>query len=239
MSASHSTAPDSSGKPAKPYPGFPLFPHASRRWAKKIKGKMYYFGRWEDPDGALREFEAFSATGDWDRPGRQANPARPAKPSPDFPLFPHATGQWAKKIRGRMHYFGPWADADGALQKYLAEKDDLHAGRTPREDTEGLTVKELCNEFLRAKQAAVAALKETLAVRPVPKDSGHRGLVFITKYGLPWHRDTGSLGDRLATKEVRMVTVETYPKWQVDHRADDAAFRFVPPTEAKKVKSFR
>ncbi len=44
---------------------------------------------------------------------------------------------------------------------------------------------------------------------------------------------------RLATEEVRMVTVETYRKWQVDHRPDDAAFRFVPPADAKKVKSFR
>jgi hypothetical protein len=47
------------GRPPKPYPGFPLTPHATRRWCKKIKGKVYYFGRWDDPEGALPEYQAF------------------------------------------------------------------------------------------------------------------------------------------------------------------------------------
>jgi integrase len=59
---------------------------------------------------------------------------------------------WAKKIRGKLHYFGPWSDPDAALKKYLEQKDDLHAGRTPRPDTEGLTVKQLANHFLNHKQ---------------------------------------------------------------------------------------
>jgi integrase len=60
---------------------------------------------------------------------------------------------WAKKIRGKMHYFGAWEDPDGALAKYLAEKDDLHAGRTPRHETgpEALTLKDVANAFLNAK----------------------------------------------------------------------------------------
>jgi integrase len=84
-----------------------------------------------------------------------ATPGKPAKPRPDFPLFPHATGRWAKKIRGKLHYFGPWADPDAALAKYLAEKDDLLAGRKPRPELEGVTVKDLANAFLNAKQALV------------------------------------------------------------------------------------
>jgi len=73
-----------------------------------------------------------------------------AKPHPDFPLFRHQNGQWCKKIRGKLHYFG--TDADAALAKWLDEKDDLLAGRKPKSNRVGLTVRELCNRFLSAKK---------------------------------------------------------------------------------------
>jgi integrase len=80
---------------------------------------------------------------------------KPRKPRPDFPLFPHATGRWAKKIRGKMHYFGPWADPDGALARYLDQRDDLHAGR-PAHTTRGeLTIRDLVNRFLSSKRDRV------------------------------------------------------------------------------------
>jgi integrase len=82
---------------------------------------------------------------------------KPAKPSLDFPLFPHAAGVWAKKIRGKLHYFGPWSDPDGALRKYNEQKDDLHAGRSPRPDTEGVTVKNVVSAFLTHKMAKMEA----------------------------------------------------------------------------------
>ena len=76
---------------------------------------------------------------------------KPAKPHPDFPLFPHATGRWAKKVKGKLHYFGPWNDPQGALERWLEVKDDLLAGRTRRDTSSGLTVRELCNRFLTSK----------------------------------------------------------------------------------------
>jgi hypothetical protein len=88
---------------------------------------------------------------------RSAKPNKPNKPYPEFPLYAHAAGVWAKKIRGKVHYFGPWNDPDGALKNYLAQKEDLHAGKKPREDTEGLTVKGLANHFLNHKKALLDA----------------------------------------------------------------------------------
>jgi hypothetical protein len=78
--------------------------------------------------------------------------ARPEKPSPDFPLFAHASGQWAKKIHGKMHYLGLWADPQTALEKYLAEKDALLAGKKPRPDPEAATVKDVVNALLWHKE---------------------------------------------------------------------------------------
>ena len=83
-------------------------------------------------------------------------PAKPAKPSPDFPLFPHASGRWAKKVRGKLHYFGKWThDPTGEAAKALWEeqKNDLLAGRTPgRPTVDGLKLKDLCNHFMTAKE---------------------------------------------------------------------------------------
>jgi integrase len=90
---------------------------------------------------------------------------RPKKPYPEFPLSPHASGAWQKKIRGKIHYFGRWGHVVNgkleqlpgddwwkpALELYKAQADDLHAGRTPRAKSDGLTVADLCNRFLTAK----------------------------------------------------------------------------------------
>lgn len=78
---------------------------------------------------------------------------RGARPTPKagFPLFAHANGQWARKIKGHLYYFGPWADQDAALTRYLNEKDDRAAGRKPRKESDGLTVEDLCNRFLTSK----------------------------------------------------------------------------------------
>jgi len=88
---------------------------------------------------------------------RKAQIGKPKKPYPGFPLFPHATRRWAKKIKGKFHYFGPWDDPLGALQRFQQQRDDLYAGRVPRAQREGLTIRELLNRFLTVKKDLVEA----------------------------------------------------------------------------------
>lgn len=81
--------------------------------------------------------------------------AKPAKPHPDFPLFPHGNGQWAKKVRGKLYFFGVWRDADAALTLWNKQKDYLLEGRRPPANLDGATLKDLANRFLTAKQRLV------------------------------------------------------------------------------------
>ena len=57
---------------------------------------------------------------------------KPAKPYADFPLTANGNGQWSKKIRGTVYYFGKWDNPDAALAKYNEEREALEAGHDPR-----------------------------------------------------------------------------------------------------------
>lgn len=84
----------------------------------------------------------------------------PRKPRPDFPLFVHQTGRWAKKVRGKLLYFGKTSDdpnGERAVAKWLDERDELLAGRTPRKNDGGLTVADLVNSFLTDRKRRMDA----------------------------------------------------------------------------------
>lgn len=76
---------------------------------------------------------------------------KPEKPYADFPLFAHAAGQWAKKIRGKMCYFGVWADPSAAVAKYDLQRDALQAGRVPRKAATDVDVNWIVERFLNDK----------------------------------------------------------------------------------------
>lgn len=45
-------------RPQKPYPEFPLFAHNNGQWCRKIRGKLFSFGKWDDPTAALKKHNA-------------------------------------------------------------------------------------------------------------------------------------------------------------------------------------
>ncbi len=76
-------------------------------------------------------------------------------------MFAHASGQWAKKIRKKLVYFGSWLqDPKGvaALETFNREWPYLKEGKTPPPiNAEGCTLRQLCNDFLETKEEALNA----------------------------------------------------------------------------------
>ena len=79
---------------------------------------------------------------------------KPNKPYDGFPLSAHPCGQWCKKVRGKLRYFGPWDDPDGSLELWLSQKDVLLTGRDPIR-TGWLTIRDMCAAFESSKQILV------------------------------------------------------------------------------------
>jgi integrase len=77
--------------------------------------------------------------------------------SDKFPLTLHPTGQYCKKIKGRIHYFG--TDKKRALQRYLDEAAYLHGRQRATMAGSGgnMSVKELCDLYLRYQHSKVVA----------------------------------------------------------------------------------
>lgn len=81
---------------------------------------------------------------------RRKGSKKPAKPYLEFPLHAHSAGQWAKEIRGSLHYFGPWDQPELALRRYLRDRDYLYSGVEP--PVESATVGNLLDSWLGRQQ---------------------------------------------------------------------------------------
>ncbi|MEL6108118.1 MAG: site-specific integrase [Planctomycetota bacterium] len=82
----------------------------------------------------------------------KAGTKKPSKPHKDFPLYAHASGQWAKTVRGKKYFFGAWDDPDEALRRYRAEIDGILAGINRETQSATPTVGTLVNSFLNSKE---------------------------------------------------------------------------------------
>jgi len=78
--------------------------------------------------------------------------------SDKFPLTLHTTGQYCKKVKGKMYYFG--SDRKEALQRYLDQATNLHGHEEniqskPTEDH--MTLKQLCDMYLKYQYSKLQA----------------------------------------------------------------------------------
>ncbi|MEJ2701077.1 MAG: tyrosine-type recombinase/integrase [Sedimentisphaerales bacterium] len=86
----------------------------------------------------------------------KTNPKSKAR-SNKFPLTLHPTGQYCKKIKGKLYYFG--SNKQQALQRYLEQASFLHIGATSESSTiyDGLSLKALCNLYLEHQHSRAEA----------------------------------------------------------------------------------
>ena len=84
------------------------------------------------------------------KPGKR----KPVKPYTGYPMFAHGSGQWAKKIRGKLFYFGVWANPEAALERLNREYPYLKDGREPPpiDVSNGCSLRQLCNAFLELQE---------------------------------------------------------------------------------------
>lgn len=91
---------------------------------------------------------------------------KPDRPTNDFPLFPHNAEQWAKKVKGRMRYYGLWDDPVAALTEYKRCLPFHSQGMEApdREQQAGVSLGRMCNEYL----SELTELCEAEGIRKCP-----------------------------------------------------------------------
>ena len=131
---------------------------------------------------------------------------KPVKPYKSFPLTAHNNGQWCKKIRGQIYFFGVWAGPQAALDNYLRVAADLHAGRKPLENTlpsGEMTVKNITNQYLTYQAHRV----ENHEITPRWLDDCLRTLEHFVKF----------VGATRVVSDVRPEDFQNYRQYLVQH----------------------
>jgi integrase len=79
--------------------------------------------------------------------------------SDKFPLTLHPTGQYCKKVKGKMYYFG--SDKKQALEKYLDQATYLHGCQNNLQQqkpiSDNMTLKQLCDMYLKYQYSKLQA----------------------------------------------------------------------------------
>ena len=82
----------------------------------------------------------------------EKNNSNRKKRSDKFPLTLHTIGQYCKKIKGKIYYFGK--NKKQAHERYLKYAAFLLSG-TPKINNDIFSIKELCNLYLEHQESRV------------------------------------------------------------------------------------
>jgi integrase len=171
------------------------------------------------------------------------------KRSDKFPLTLHKTGQYCKKIKGRMYYFGN--DKRRALERYLEQAACLHAGRpvVARSTPDQLSIKTMCNLYLdhQESRAAIGEVKrrhvsdQVFLLRAFVRFvGGHRPVSDISTLDVQNYRkkliQTGSSANTINN---RIAAVKAMYNWALDNEIIDRSPRLkavkkVTPQKAER-----
>ena len=77
--------------------------------------------------------------------------------SDKFPLTLHPTGQYCKKVKGKMYYFG--SDKKEAMQRYLDQATYLHGcqNNLQKPTSDNMKLKQLCDMYLKYQYSKLQA----------------------------------------------------------------------------------
>jgi len=101
--------------------------------------------------------------------------------SDKFPLTFHPTGQYCKKIRGKIYYFG--SDKKKATQRYLDQSTYLHGCQNNLQQQkptgDNMTLKQLCDMYLKYQYSKLQANGLTASHHNEQIGSLNRLMVFL------------------------------------------------------------
>lgn len=151
--------------------------------------------------------------------------------SDKFPLTLHPTGQYCKKIKGKLYYFG--SDKQRALERYLEQAFFLHAGKGAKNKSayDNLSLKTLCNLYIdhQESRSAIGEIKsrqvydQILLLRDFVKYIGPNRVVSdISTIDLQnYRRKVIKSGKAPNTINNRLAAVKAMYNWALDNEIID------------------
>jgi len=169
--------------------------------------------------------------------------------SDKFPLTLHNTGQYCKKIKGKIYYFG--TDKKEALSRYLEQAAYLHVGKMPKPKSPGqtLSIKTLCNLYLdhQESRSIIGEIKlrhlydQTSLLRDFVRFVGPNRVVSdISTVDLQnYRKKLIKTGKSPNTINNRIATVKAMYNWAVDNEIIDhsprlRAIKKITPQKGEK-----